>query len=394
VSRNAPFKLATIGASSALASVPDAFAAVSIDADVVSTTNFSFFGSVWLLSRFSFLILFSVLIFPGFCQAVAADVLATNNIGPVARVVSVCNPEATDAFRPRPDIVRLMVDKGITNLTGKATLRDAWGSLVSTQDVVGIKVFSVPGPNSGTRPAVVAAVIEGLLAAGLAPKNIIIWDKQITDLRLAGFSDLAERYGVRLAGSAQVGYDEKTFYDTALIGNLLWGDFEFGKKGVGVGRKSFVSKLVSQEMTKIINITPLLNHNLAGVSGNLYTLAIGSVDNLVRFESDASRLATAIPEIYALPSLSDHVVLSIVDGLICQYEGGDRGLLHYSTMLNELRFSKDPVALDVLSLQELERQRQAVGAPAAKPNHDLYNNAALLELGINDLKRIQVDAVQ
>jgi len=325
---------------------------------------------------------------------VAADVLATNSIGPVARVVTVCNPEATDAFRPRSDVVRLMVDKGITNLTAKATLRDAWGSLVSTQDVVGIKVFSVPGPNSGTRPAVVAAVIEGLLAAGLPPKKIIIWDKQLTDLRLAGFSDLAEHYGVRLAGSAQVGYDEKTFYDTALIGNLLWGDFEFGKKGVGVGRKSFVSKLVSQEMTKIINITPLLNHNLAGVSGNLYTLAIGSVDNLVRFESDASRLATAIPEIYALPSLSDHVVLSIVDGLICQYEGGDRGLLHYSTMLNELRFSKDPVALDVLSLQELERQRQAAGAPAAKTNHDLYSNAALLELGVNDLKRIQVDTVQ
>lgn len=287
-----------------------------------------------------------------------------------------------------------MVERGITNLTGKARLSEAWRSLVSTQDIVGVKVFSVPGPNSGTRPAVVAAVIEGLLAARVPPKNIIIWDKQSTDLRLAGFYDLAERYGVRVAGSAQVGYDDKSFYDTALIGNLLWGDFEFGKKGPGIGRKSFVSKLVSQEITKIINITPLLNHNLAGVSGNLFTLAVGSVDNLTRFESDASRLATAIPEIYALPALSDKVVLSIVDGLICQYEGEDRGLLHYSTVLNELRFSRDPVALDVLSLQELQRERQAFSAPSAKGNLELYSNAALLELGVNDLKRIQVDAVQ
>ncbi|HVV70177.1 MAG TPA: DUF362 domain-containing protein, partial [Verrucomicrobiae bacterium] len=311
-----------------------------------------------------------------------------------ARVVTVCNPAATDAFRPRPQIVRSMVECGLTNLTGKADLRQAWRSLVTTQDVIGLKVFSVPGPNSGTRPAVVAAVIEGLLEAGIPRTNIIIWDKQSTDLRLAGFFDLAEKYGVRAAGSAQAGYDEKAFYETALLGNLLWGDYEFGKKGPGVGRKSFVSKLVSQQITKIINITPLLNHNLAGVSGNLYTLAVGSVDNLARFESEASRLATAIPEIYALPALSDHVVLNIVDALICQYEGEDRGLLHYSTMLNELRFSRDPVALDVLSLQELERQRQAANAPVAKSNHELYSNAALLELGVNDPKRIQVETIQ
>ena len=93
-----------------------------------------------------------------------------------------------------------MVDRAITSLTRKPTVPEAWRSLVSTQDVVGIKVFSTPGPNSGTRPAVVAAVIEGLLAAGLPPNHIIVWDRHLTDLRLAGFSALAERYGIRLAG--------------------------------------------------------------------------------------------------------------------------------------------------------------------------------------------------
>jgi hypothetical protein len=175
-----------------------------------------------------------------------------------------------------------------------------------------------------------------------------------------------------------------------LLGNLVWGDVEFGKKDPGVGRKSFVSKLLSQEITKIINVTPLLNHNLAGVSGNLYGLAVGSVDNIFRFESDAGRLAKAVPEIYALPSLSDHVVLSVVDGLICQYEGGERGLLHYSTTLNQLRFSRDPVALDVLSIEELQRQRRAAKAPIVKPNLELYETASLLELGVSDLRRIDV----
>jgi hypothetical protein len=313
-----------------------------------------------------------------------------NGSGPRARVVIVQDPQATDAFEPLPDRIRAMVGRGITALTGKTNSSAAWLSLVSAQDTVGIKVFSEPGPNSGTRPAVVAAVIQGLLDAGLPAKHIIVWDKHQTDLRLAGYFDLAKRFGVRVAGSAESGYDEKVFYDTPLLGNLVWGDLEFGKKGEGVGRKSFVSKLVSTDMTKIINITPMMNHNEAGVFGNLFSLATGSVDNFARFESDPDRMARAVPEIYALPALSDRVALNITDALICQYEGEERSLLHYSAILNQLRFSRDPVALDVLSLKELDRQRSLVGAPVVKNNHDLYDNAALLELGASDLKKIDI----
>jgi hypothetical protein len=147
-------------------------------------------------------------------------------------------------------------------------------------------------------------------------------------------------------------------------------------------------------MTKIINLTPLLNHNLAGVSGNLYGLAVGSVDNTLRFEADPTRLAKSVPEIYALASVGDKVVLSLTDALICQYEGGQRGLLHYSTVLNQLRFSRDPVALDMLSVKELDRQRRATKSPYLKPNFDLYVNANLLELGVNDVTRIQVETLK
>jgi hypothetical protein len=133
-----------------------------------------------------------------------------------------------------------------------------------------------------------------------------------------------------------------------------------------------------------------MNHNEVGVAGNLFSLALGSVDNATRFESDPERLARVVPEIYALPSLSDRVVLNIVDALICQYEGEERSLLHYSTVLNQLRFSRDPVALDVLSIHELDAQRQVAKVPPIKANLDLYNNAELIELGVSDLKRIHV----
>jgi hypothetical protein len=329
-----------------------------------------------------------------FSQTHAAEIFSSTVNGPRARVVTVQDAGATESFQPQLEKIRTLVNRGITNLTYTGAPVEAWRSLLSTQDVVGIKVYSVPGPNSGTRPMVVAAVVEGLLAAGLPARNIVVWDKQTSDLRVGGFFDLNKRYGIRVAGSAQAGYDHQTFYDSELLGNLVWGDLEFGKKGEGVGRKSFLSKLITKEITKIINVTPLLNHNLAGVSGNLYSLAMGSVDNTVRFESDPDRLARAVPEIYNLTNLNDRVVLNITDALICQYEGGERGLLHYSAALNQLRFSRDPVALDVLSLQELEQQRQSAQAPKVKPNQELYNNAALLELGVSDLKKIVVESLK
>jgi hypothetical protein len=312
------------------------------------------------------------------------------------KVVIVEDSNATSDYQPDTASVQNMVDRGITNFTGKATVTEAWRSLVSTQDVVGIKVFSTAGMLSGTRPAVVEAVIRGLLEAGLPPDHIIIWDKHESDLRAAGFFKLAAQLHVRATGAAETGYDPTNFYlpDGPIIGNLLWGDLEFGKKGESVGRRSFISKLVSQQITKIICIAPLLNQETTGVCGHLFSLALGSVDNTMRFEDDPGRLAAAVPEIYALPALGDRVALNITDALIGQYEGGNRGLLHYSSVLNQLWFSRDPVALDTLAIKELDSERRAFEAPEFKPNLALYTNAALLQLGVNNPAKIQVDKIR
>ena len=79
-----------------------------------------------------------------------------------ARVVVVHDSDATEAFGAIPEKIPPMVEKGLTLLTGKSTQAEAWRSLLSTNDIVGIKVHSQPGARSGTRPAVVAAVVQGL----------------------------------------------------------------------------------------------------------------------------------------------------------------------------------------------------------------------------------------
>jgi hypothetical protein len=311
-----------------------------------------------------------------------------------ARVVQVEHPGATVAFLAQPLIVQDMVRRAILQWTGKADVKSAWLSVVSPKDVVGLKVYSGPGANSGTRPAVVEAVVQGLLQAGLPSSNIVVWDRRLVDLRLAGYPDLASRYHIRLAGSSDAGYDEKVFYNSSILGALVAGDLEFDLRGATTGSNSYVSKLVTSGLTKIISIAPLLNHNLAGVCGHLYSPAMGSVDNTMRFEMSAQQLAQAVPEIYALPPLIDHVVLNITDALICQYQGEQVSLLHYSTELNQIWISKDPVALDTLGIQELDRERQAKNIESHGDNPELYQNAALMEQGVCDPAKIKLEIVK
>ena len=336
------------------------------------------------------------MLFGGLISVRAADSFPLHATNATARVVQVDGVGLQSAFLADDARVAVAFNLGLFTLTRTANISDAWRSLVHTNDTVGIKVFSQPGPLSGTRPAVVAAIVRGLLAAGLPSDKIIIWDKHAADLRAAGFFKLAAQLGVRVAGAAETGYDPNTFYlpDSPVIGSLVWGDSEFGLKGEGIGKKSFVSKLVSQQITKIISVAPLLNENDAGLCGHFFSLCLGSVDNTRRFEGDSDRLAVALPEIYALPSVGDRVVLNVTDALLGQYLGGPASFLQYATVLDQIWLSRDPVALDTLALKELARQRKIFEVPLPKLNYQLYTNAVLLQLGINDPSRIQIEMVK
>jgi hypothetical protein len=329
------------------------------------------------------------------CLAVWADDLP-GLLGPPARarIVQVDQPGATVDFLAQPALVQDMVRRGMLQWTGKTDLKAAWLSVVSPKDVVGLKIFSHPGANSGTRPAVVEAVVQGLLLAGIPSSNIIVWDKFLLDVRLAGYMDLADHYDIRLAGSADAGYDELVRYTNSLLGTLVAGDLEFDLHRATSGRYSYVSKLLTSNLTKIISIAPLLNHNLAGVCGHLYSPSMGSVDNTGRFEVAPSRLAQAVPEIYAMRAVGDKVALNITDALICQYEGEQTSMLHYSTELNQIWISKDPVALDTMAIDELDRERQAKGVVAQNNDPELFQNAVLLQLGVADTAKIKLEVVK
>jgi hypothetical protein len=102
----------------------------------------------------------------------------------------------------------------------------------------------------------------------------------------------------------------------------------------------------------------------------------------------------ALPEIYALPSVGDRVVLNVTDALLAQYQGGPSSFLQYATELDQLWLSRDPVALDTLALKELARDRKKFNIPPLPANYQIYTNAVLLQLGLNDPARIVIEKVK
>jgi len=325
--------------------------------------------------------------------ACMATLIAAPTNAPVrAKVFVAGDPGATSAFVADAGITRRLVLRGLMAVAGRDTATGAWNSLVRPADVVGFKVTSAPGALIGTRPAVVEALVATLLEAGHPATNIVIWDRDPRDLQTAGFVALAARLGVRTAATTVAGWDPSKSYDSPISGKLVFGDLEFGKGDrFAVGRKSHVSLLLTHGITKIVTVAPLLAHNSAGVNGHLLSLAFGSVDNVFRFDGDPGRAAETVPELCALDDLMPRVVFGVSDALVGQVRGDDTARLHDTVALNEIRFSTDLVALDRLAMVDIETARKSYPIDGEKPfKTDLYLNAELLDLGVADLKRIEV----
>jgi hypothetical protein len=324
-----------------------------------------------------------------------AESVVTNR----ASVVIARQPGATVAFVPSAAGARQLVAQALSAQAGRKTPTEAWRTLIEPKDVVGFKVTSSPGPIAGTRVAVVRALIESLRESGHPAAQILLWDRRRSDLIESGFVRLAEELGVRCLSLEEAGWDESKGYDSPVPGRLIHGDFEFGRpEPLGgnrqLGRKSHVSRLLTHEITKIITVAPLLNHHLAGVNGHIVSLGMGTVDNTLRFEDSPERLSEALPEICALDEIFPKLVLCVTDATLCQYRGEERTLLHYAFAQDELWLSTDPIALDALALQELGTARQRTPLEGEKPfKTELYRNCELLELGVADLKRIEIRRV-
>src|SRR5207245_11305694 len=84
---------------------------------------------------------------------------------------------------------------------------------------------------------------------------------------------------------------------------------------------SHFSKILSSEVSKIINVPVMSISETNGIAGCIYNMTIPNIDNWRRF-AQGSRFGTeSLAEIYANPIIAKKVVFNLMDGLIAQYAG-------------------------------------------------------------------------
>lgn len=241
-----------------------------------------------------------------------------------SHVVLVRDPSAMNSFTADSTKVRSMVAAGINMLTGEKDEAVAWRHFVNSNDIVGIKINTQAGPLQSTRRAVVEAIAQGLRAAGVTATNIYVFDRDPIQMRVAGYLKTGTTNQIQEVSIIDgTGWEPIVYFQDNLAGKLIWGDLLFGQDfDQDLSKRSHLPKLVTETITKLINVPVLQNHDTCGLAGCLYNLSLGMVDNTRRFETAGQHGDPMIAEICNMPAVRGKLVLNVMDGLIAGYAGG------------------------------------------------------------------------
>jgi len=328
------------------------------------------------------------------------------------RVVSVKSDKAVDTTTGKADeaTVREMMAQGMRTLTRAATTADAWRRFFEPSDIVGIKVNCGGYPHCISAYEIVSEVVRQLTAVGVPVAQIYVYERfqnQMDECDYAahlpsGVQTVAAERANRNVDNS--GYDPATYLEADL----------FGEEDT----RSNIMRLVSQRLTKIINIPNMKDHGATGVTGCLKNIAYGSFSNVARTHAGGkSHTYSVVGTLAAMEPLRSRTVLQIMDGLRGVWHGGPFArTTRYVFYPRQIMFGTDPVAIDRLLLDIIENERRAHGAisiwdrsPASlkidnnrardadpnvniiirEPGHVEY--ASRLGLGVHDLEKIKVE---
>jgi len=343
-------------------------------------------------------------------DVLSAARIKTSLPGPFpGRVIEVHDPEAMAEDKPAPEVIDTMVKKGITRLTGK-NMAESFPLFFKKSDIVGIKVNPVGAGLISTRLEVVDSVIDWLLKGGLKRENIIIWDRFDYMLEDAGYT--SERYpGIGIEGlqtmdeAAAAGkkQDDSAWLDKS--GHhvseknfdkncFYWADVEGPKdkaylnQHVFSGKYSYFGKLLTQKLTKIINI-PVFKNTGSGISMATKNIGYGAICNTNRLHKPL--FFNVCTEVHAFPVIRDKLVLNITDGLRAQYDGGPGPAAKFCYLYNRLFFATDPFALDMTCHNLIVQKRKTMDAKTnLHPKYTKYlHTGEKYGLGIADPQKIK-----
>lgn len=295
-----------------------------------------------------------------------------------------------------------MIEKAMLDLTGEKNLKKAWRTFVKPGERIGLKVNPVAGSTLATSHAVVKSVINQLASSGISKDDIIIWDRREMQLWECGFTP--ENYpGIRIMGTEQQDKDG-SFYDKD---GKLYGERNIDKEWsyyadtemeydaetmpfmVNKGKQSYFTRIVTQELDKIINI-PILKNAGSSITNAMKNLAFGSVSNTGRLHAQLWNDTCA--EVCAFAPVRDKLVLNICDALKGCFNGGPGANPQFFCNYNSVLVATDPVALDRIAYDLVAEKRIAEGLQKAATPQVLtfLAMAEALKLGVSDREKIEL----
>jgi len=262
-----------------------------------------------------------------------------------------------------------LLDRAMQAYFGVNSPVEAWRQVAGPAEVVGLKVNCLAGKGLSTSVPLVEAVCERLQQAGVPRRNIVIWDRSNYDLESGGYRISESRDRIRCFGNDAAGYEDELTVS--------------GSAG------SRLSKILTRMCDAVINLPVLKDHGITGVTMALKNM-FGAIHNPNKYHPNAGDPFVA--EVYKMPPIPRKVRLTICDAITAQYEGGPSYMPQWAWPCQSLLVSRDPVALDAVGWEMIERKRAEKGMKplkALRREPTYIATAARLGLGVNDLKRIE-----
>jgi uncharacterized protein (DUF362 family) len=214
----------------------------------------------------------------------------------------------------------------------------AWRRIAGAGDTVSLKVNTLGGRGIATSVELVEAVCERLQQAGVAARNIIVWDRDSEEMERAGFRIAVGGDRVQCYGTDRAGYEDDL---------SAWGS---------VGSR--FSKILTRASNVLINLPVLKDHDGAGVTISLKNM-YGTIHNPNKYHPNGCDPFVA--DLNMLPEIRSRMKLVICDATTAMYEGGPGFKPEHSWKLNGLLVAQDAVALDFTGWQMIERKRAEMG---------------------------------
>ncbi len=264
---------------------------------------------------------------------------------------------------------------------------------------VGIKIYTNSGAGLTTPKNLVDAVIYQLEKRGYKRSDITLVDMSARKMRASGFlpklSDVQkgapDSYnGVQVVDIESGKYfDKRWFYDNPLTPKNMRATTSYREIYDPEIRKSYLPVPLFLSVDFWINLPVITDMEGLGVCGALGNTSIWNMSNNERFLKEPANASMAAAEVCAIPEMRESNVFTILSLEQGQFVGGSVYNARFCFSENMLMLSSNPVAIDYIAWQIINKYRRANRFKLIDPEPPILNYCRQLNVGDYDMRKIK-----